>query len=344
MPKSRLFLVPLWMLVGYLAPSACAVSDEEPVQEGACLVGPTCNTPDSGMAPSTTTLVDAATSDLADASVQGELCGVGSCLPEDVASCDDMQDAGQGAQLEAGASASSLDASAPGAPAASPSGADAGATLSDAAAPSVDGAPGFAASDAGVAPGEIQVLACQIVGTVDQPERRCLPAGSKAQSEPCDDASECAPGLTCIAESGEGRCLPYCCSGSDACAAGSYCAARPALRDGHARPAPVCVPADGCSLAESFPCAGDSCVCRSGTACTVVRRDGTTSCVAPGRGLDGDECPCAPGYFCSPASGTCLQICELTAASTASCVAGHCQMVAGFPEDWGLCVGATSER
>jgi hypothetical protein len=347
-PKHRLVLISLWALVAYLAPSACAVSTDDTPQEGECLFGPTCGTADSGMPPSTETLVDAASSEQSDASIQGELCGVGSCLPEDVHSCDDRGDA-------------SADAASAVSPEAGPAEPDAGlgsggavpsadASLLDAgdasgAAGSGAGSGPSATEDSGVSPGEIPgAVACQIVGTAEQPERRCLPTGNLALAEPCTDSAECAAGLVCIAESGEGHCLPYCCSGNDACAAGSYCAPRPALRDGHARTVPVCIPADDCSLDEGFPCAGDSCVCRTGTACTVVRGDGTTSCEAPGRGLDGEECPCAAGYFCSPASGTCLQICGLGATTTSDCLAGHCQMAAGFPTGWGVCVGANAAR
>lgn len=353
LPKSRLVLVSLWVLVAYLAPSACAVSDDDPTIEGECLFGPTCGTADSGMAPGTATLVDAASGDQADASIQGELCGVGSCLPEDVHSCEDHGDAGSdaavlvatdagAAEVDAGETAvaqGNADAAAPpvdAGDAAATGGNNAGGPSSDA---------GAADSGSSVAPGEMPgPLACQIVGTAEQPERRCLPTGAGALSAPCEDSAECAAGLACVAESGQGHCLPYCCSGNDACAVGSYCAPRPALRDGHARTVPVCVPADDCSLDEGFPCAGDSCVCRTGTACTVVRGDGTTSCEAPGRGLDGEECPCAAGYFCSPASGTCLQICKLTDTTASDCLAGHCQMAAGFPEGWGVCVGANAAR
>lgn len=353
MPKRRLVLISVWALVGYLAPSACAVRDDEPIPEGECLFGPTCGMLDSGTPPSTETRVDAASSDQVDASIQGELCGVGSCLPEDVRSCEDRGDAGAdasgvqsdagGVDLDAGADprgASPDGAVLPDAGDAATSSADAGGASGPGSAPD----PG-AAADSGVSPGEIPgPVACQIVGTAEQPERRCLPTGSAELAAPCDDSSECAAGLACVAESGQGHCLPYCCSGNDACAVGSYCSPRPALRDGHARPVPVCVPADNCSLDEGFPCAGDSCVCRTGTACTVVRGDGTTSCEAPGRGLDGDECPCAAGYFCSPTSGTCLQICELTDTNASDCLAGHCQMAAGFPEGWGVCVGSVAPR
>jgi hypothetical protein len=353
LPKGRLVFVSLWALVIYLAPSACAVSDDEPTVEGECLFGPTCGTADSGMAPGTTTLVDAASGNQLDASIQGEWCGVGACLPEDVHSCDGNGDAGPDAAALLTTDAGVAPESDAEAPAVFQAAADAAAPpvdAGDAAASGGNGADdsgsnaGFDDAGSGVAPGELpRPMACQIVGTAEQPERRCLPAGIGELATPCQDSAECAAGLVCIAEAGQGHCLPYCCSGNDACAVGSYCAPRPALRDGHARTVPVCVPADDCSLDESFPCAGDGCVCRTGTACTVVRGNGTTSCEAPGRGLDGEECPCAAGYFCSPASGTCLQICKLTDTS-ADCLAGHCQMAAGFPEGWGVCVGANAAR
>jgi hypothetical protein len=350
LPRSRLIWASLWTLGVYLAPSACAVSDDDPIDEGECLFGPTCGIADSGMAPGTSTLVDAAIGGRADASMQGELCGVGSCLPEDVSSCDGSADAGVDAAVVGVTDAGAADRDAD-LPAAVQTGADAEAPSIDAGDAAVTGGDDAAGPGSGSETGDADSglspsgpLACQIVGTAEQPERRCLPTGTRELSAPCEDSAECAAGLACVAESGQGHCLPYCCSGSDVCAVGSYCAPRPALRDGHARIIPACVAADDCSLDEGFPCAGDSCVCRTGTACTVVRGDGTTSCEAPGRGLDGEECPCAAGYFCSPTSGTCLQICKLTDSTSNDCLAGHCQMAAGFPEGWGLCVGANAAR
>ena len=104
--------------------------------------------------------------------------------------------------------------------------------------------------------------------------------------------------------------------------------------------APVCVQADGCSLAEPFPCpAGQSCTCSEGKACSIVREDGTTSCVTPGEGIAGDDCPCAAGHVCSRATNECLKLCRLNATDN-ECGSGRCQGTSNFPDGFGVCVGS----
>jgi len=166
--------------------------------------------------------------------------------------------------------------------------------------------------------------------------------------------------------------LPYCCdpttSCDDAWVAGGgaragtrlYCGER-ALIDGtydshadaaaHPRQVPVCVRAQPCGLGDPYPCTNGSCACRDGTACTVKvlpagdaggALQGTTACEVPGKGRTGDHCPpaCAAGYFCSESSGVCLKMCEARTGDV-TCAPGKCQVTAGFPPGWGVCVGLT---
>ena len=108
---------------------------------------------------------------------------------------------------------------------------------------------------------------------------------------------------------------------------------------------PVCVQADNCKLDDAYPCdptQAGGCTCPESKMCTVVRDDGTTSCVTPGSGRSGDACPCAPSYFCSQGVQTCVKVCK-TDRST-DCGTGRCQATAGFPTGFGLCTGMTAEE
>ncbi len=171
----------------------------------------------------------------------------------------------------------------------------------------------------------------------------CGLAGSGVVDDPCSGSRDCAPSLGCVGEGALARCRPFCCAGNELCAPGSYCATRP-LREPKAgvTPAllvPVCVSADNCDLGEPSPCtATRTCTCAADTACSVVRADGTTSCVVPGKGLASDACPCAAGYLCSQRSGTCLKLCRTTDLN-AGCGLGRCQSAADLPANYGVCVG-----
>jgi hypothetical protein len=107
---------------------------------------------------------------------------------------------------------------------------------------------------------------------------------------------------------------------------------------------PVCIAAHDCWLDEPYPCPEDeTCTCPEEQACTVVRADGTTGCVTPGEGMEGEPCPCAPasenslGYVCSQATQTCVKVCAL-GTSTSGCGAGsRCQATAALQDRFGVC-------
>ena len=71
---------------------------------------------------------------------------------------------------------------------------------------------------------------------------------------------------------------------------------------------PVCIPVNTCQLLHD-----DTCL--NGQTCAIVRADGTTSCVEPGLGHDGDPCSCAAGFTCSKITNTCLKLCDTTTSS-----------------------------
>lgn len=265
-------------------------------------------------------------------------CGVGECQPDNPTSC-------MGFKPDAGAAGSGGAAASGGAAGAGGAGFDAG---SAGAAGEDAGADRSQSSYRGLPPGEDVVYACHVRrGETDPLVRRCEPAGAKASGEPCTSSSDCLPGLGCVGEENLGRCRAFCCEGGSECGEGTFCAPRPlrddALPEGEPLSVPVCAAADNCSLGEPYPCDGTDpnagCVCKPGSACTVVRADGTTSCVPPGMGVAGQACPCAAGHICSQASGQCVRLCKL-GASNATCGSGRCQAPANFPEGYGVCVAS----
>jgi hypothetical protein len=197
-------------------------------------------------------------------------------------------------------------------------------------------------------------FSCQVlreVGAARSAVAACAPAGTGQINDPCLSSSDCGwddqrGALGCVGDAHSGLCQPYCCRGNDSCGEGSYCAERP-LRDALTNAGsagtptvmiPVCVPAENCDLATPYPCpSGKACACGKGSACLVVRADGTTTCAVPGKGVAGDACPCAWGYVCSLATDQCLKLCYTR--DSGGCGDGACQSSADLPDGWGVCVG-----
>lgn len=206
------------------------------------------------------------------------------------------------------------------------------------------GAGGEGGSGSNQPPGFAQ-YSCQVTSQNNLLTRQCVMAGTGTANAPCFGAADCAPSFACVTDGDAGRCLPYCCDSRTSCAPGTYCAEQPLRRtpagsnSSQAPRVPVCVPADGCSLEDQFPCpAGKTCRCQADTACMVVRNDGTTACVKPGAGKQGEACPCAWNHVCSSVTSTCVKICRTDAASD-DCGSQKCQASAELPPNFGVCVG-----
>ena len=175
---------------------------------------------------------------------------------------------------------------------------------------------------------------CQIIPTETGPVAECRSPGLSHDGDPCESAADCASGLGCVRmESNVAVCRPYCCGDIEACGAGSYCMLGAMAEDKiNAAPIqiPVCTPAIDCTLL-------DDTTCTDGRTCTLVRADGTTSCVEPGLGKEGGACPCAAGHVCVLSSNTCRALCRVGAKDCPSgmlCQGGS----TGFPDGIGLCV------
>ena len=200
------------------------------------------------------------------------------------------------------------------------------------------GAGGITDTGAGGAPsGEAQ---CKLTFTTASVDRSCVVAGSGAEFAPCNVAADCGPGLGCVlpTDQSTGVCRYYCCGDTEDCLPGTYCAPRPMTEaaDPNVK-IPVCVDADNCALLAEGQC-------EEGTVCTVVRADGSTACLPPGAGKQGESCPCAAGYACTKLKNQCHKICHTDPGSLPTeCDEGYsCQGNQAMPTGFGLCI-STSE-
>jgi hypothetical protein len=280
------------------------------------------------------------------------LCGVGpgagTCLPDDDISCESYvpPENSAGGENSGGAGAGAGGAGGAGGEAGT-----SGGTSSPGGAPTGVGGEGGGTSGAGgeagnaSGPGVLAAYSCQVTRQSNLLLRQCLPAGSGQVNAPCFSSGDCAPSYACVTEGDAGRCLPYCCDQVSKCKPGTFCAER-ALRKAAtdtstAEPprVPVCVSADACSLEEQFPCpSGSECRCKGDTACMVVRDDGTTTCMTPGTGLQGDACPCAWNHVCSSVTHQCVKLCR-TDPTKNDCGIQKCQASSELPANFGVCVG-----
>ncbi len=195
---------------------------------------------------------------------------------------------------------------------------------------------GGAGGSGGAPPGDVQ---CKLVVTAGSVERTCVPSGGAAEFAPCNSAADCGPGLGCVLPSDQatGACRVYCCGDTENCPTHTYCAPRPMTEAADpSTEIPVCVDADDCTLLADNQCA-------EGTVCTVVRADGTTSCIPPGEGIQGDKCPCAEGYACTKLKNECHKICHTDPSSlTQECDPGFsCQGNVPLPDGFGLCISTS---
>lgn len=174
-------------------------------------------------------------------------------------------------------------------------------------------------------------LACQLVVESSAVSAKCGYAGEAGDGDPCETASDCRAGLGCGATAVTGVCREYCCGDPEKCPSNTYCAPTPMAEADEQ--VPLCVPATPCELLN------DAAHCQPDETCTIVRADGTTSCVelppADEAGHEGEKCPCAAGLVCS--SGTCLKLCHAGSdecGPNAICQGGY----KPYPPEIGFCV------
>jgi|CZKU01.1.fsa_nt_gi hypothetical protein len=156
-------------------------------------------------------------------------------------------------------------------------------------------------SDAGFDLDVSAAPACHVIMSGSNPG--CLPAGLGMTNATCSQSDQCAAGHECI---GAGSCRHYCCAGTSACQINEFCDVQPTAQD-PTIVVPVCMPQLPCLLLEDA-------FCPATQQCSVVREDGTTSCVNVGTAQDGDRCDaehCARGLVCIGAqdAATCAPLC-----------------------------------
>jgi len=277
-----------------------------------------------------------------------------SCVPDNATACSDYVPPKPGAG-GAGGEGGAAGAQSVGTGGAGAGGEPSGEGGMSAGAPAQGGASGAGAPNGGAGaggegghgsgPDELAGYGCQVTRQNNQILRQCARAGTGKVNAPCFTGADCAPSYACVTENGAGRCLPYCCDQNSNCTSGTYCAERPLrkavsdMSEGEPPHVPVCVPADACSLEDQFPCPADAdCRCKGDTACMVVREDGTTSCIKPGSGQQGEACPCAWNHVCSSVTHQCIKICR-TDPTKDDCGAQKCQASSELPRNFGVCVG-----
>ncbi|WP_438016114.1 hypothetical protein WMF18_35510 [Sorangium sp. So ce315] len=184
-----------------------------------------------------------------------------------------------------------------------------------------------------------QVLHCQLALVDGDAIPSCRPAGRFGAGGPCHRGTDCASGLGCAAVDAEGGvCRQYCCGNVESCAPGTYCDERPmaesVIEGSPPVSIPVCVPAVNCELLNDSACPADQ-------TCTIVREDGTTSCVVPGAGRADEPCPCAPGFVCSMLTNQCKQLCRIEESARDCGTGAKCQGGSrAYPPGFGVCVSA----
>jgi hypothetical protein len=355
MRTSRLFVIGgLFVSLAWLTAGGCSANDAAP--PAAPTGNNTSGSGGSGQGDPTKLTPDASGVDSGLTNDLNPLCGelnAVSCMPDNGAACSDYMPPKPGAG-GAGGESGAAGAESVGMGGAGAGGEPSGEGGMNGGAPSHGGASGAGASNGGAGaggeggqggpdPGGLAAYGCQVTRQNDQLLRQCVPAGTGKVNAPCFSAADCAPSYACVTENGAGRCLPYCCNQDSNCTSGTFCAERPLRKaaadtsDTEPPRVPVCVPADACSLEDQFPCpAGTDCRCKGDTACMVVRDDGTTTCMKPGAGQQGEACPCAWNHVCSSVTKQCIKICR-TDPTKDDCGAQKCQ--AWLPQNFGVCVG-----
>lgn len=161
-----------------------------------------------------------------------------------------------------------------------------------------------------------------------EPASVCAPVSPGVLLEAaCVGSAGCPEGAGCAFGAESGACLKYCCADLD-CPTQYFCAPMPAAEN-HDLSIPVCKKADNC-----VPFIADACA--EGETCSIVKTDGTTSCVPIGAGQACDPCPCDEGYMCNYGTGRCQKLCQ-TSMGDQCMGGGTCQGI--LDKALGVCIG-----
>jgi len=181
--------------------------------------------------------------------------------------------------------------------------------------------------------GDGGVLDCQlVVDFAGEVSGVCGATNDGTDGTPCLSTAHCAPGFACVGDM-TGTCRAYCCGDVEDCDEGTYCALLElSAQDVANVDDPPLIPA--CELADNCKLLTDN-QCESPLVCTVVRTDGTTSCIEEGAGVMGESCPCKEGFMCNTALNECQQLCSMAGND---CPEGYfCQSSSNVPDSFGIC-------
>lgn len=159
-------------------------------------------------------------------------------------------------------------------------------------------------------------------------------AGTYPADTPCEDVSDCAPGLACFATpEGGGVCGRICCPAEpDDCVGDAVCGGAGVLVDGTETRWGRCLPRRSCDVLAPEEACGER------EACYIVDSSGATECRIAGSAGADEPCvvqqDCQSGFFCG-ATRRCVRICRLgdeCPPGEGRCVAQH-----HSPEGTGIC-------
>jgi hypothetical protein len=157
------------------------------------------------------------------------------------------------------------------------------------------------------------VLACRVQRDGSTIKPVCESAGYGTDGVACTMSTDCSAGYECA---GTGHCQHYCCDG--VCPGGPnvngkdlFCDIQP-ISEATSVKVPVCSVVNPCTLLASPTGCGDT------ETCSVVRGDGTTSCVTVGPQKAGDDCEydhCGRNLVCLGVPGLrkCFALCHVDA-------------------------------
>jgi hypothetical protein len=130
----------------------------------------------------------------------------------------------------------------------------------------------------------------------------CSPAGTVAADGACTSWTDCVAGTICA----NGACRTLCCDGDwRVCPTGEHCFSTLSIQLVDAgltsSGAMICLPPDNCNVFDGSGCT-------TGKTCHLIDSTGATACIVGGKGVAGEDCPCAAGYTC--AGGMCRKLCK----------------------------------
>lgn len=154
---------------------------------------------------------------------------------------------------------------------------------------------------------------------------------------PCEASAECAPGLACFLDEGEGVCGRVCCpTDGSACAVGSRCGGAGVLVDGTETSWGRCLAQRSCDVLRP----SDTCEAREG--CYLLESTGMTECRIAGTAGPGEACEfqedCAAGFWCGgvAAARRCVRLCSVREDACPT-EEGRCVAQTHTPDEVGLC-------